>query len=614
MRVTALDDAMDGETGSDERRQSHADLLIEIAADAELFHTSDMTPYADVTIEGHRETWSVRSRGFRRWLTREFYHRHGGAPSAEAVQAALGVIEAKAHYDAPERPIFLRIGEHAGKLYLDLCDPAWRAVEIDCTGWRVVSDPPCRFRRAAGMLALPEPTRGGSIADLRRFLNVATPADDADGADDPPGFVLAVAWLLAAFRATGPYPVLILAGEHGSAKSTFLLVLRLMIDPNASALRSLPREDRDLFIAANNGHVLSFDNVSGLPAWISDTLCRLATGGGFATRQLYTDQDEVLFDAMRPCALNGIEDVVSRPDLADRGLFLMLYPIAEEQRRAQSELLAEIEAARPAILGALLSAVVHGLQKLPETRLDRLPRMADFALWATACEGGVGWEAGTFMDAYDSNRRTAIADVIDSDPVAAAVRDLMDNPATPRNLAGRTEWTGTAKSLLAALQLQVGDAVAKGKTWPKSPRGLSGRLRRAATFLRASGIEITFGKREGHDRDRTIIITGPENRGEKPSAPSAPSAQPTSSQEFRCLRRARRGRWGGADRPRHSRPSADRPQQLVEKKRCGRCGRCGRKNPRPIGCADGDSAPLLTRLSCDWRRAARPRPCRRVRS
>lgn len=109
-----------------------------------------------------------------------------------------------------------------------------------------------------------------------------------------------------------------LAGEQGSAKSTFSAVLRKLLDPNCAPLRALPREDRDLFIAANNGHVLTFDNVSGLPGWISDTLCRLATGDGFAVRQLYTDQDEVLFDAARPVILNGIEDMVTRPDLADR--------------------------------------------------------------------------------------------------------------------------------------------------------------------------------------------------------------------------------------------------------------------------------------------------------
>ena len=123
-------------------------------------------------------------------------------------------------------------------------------------------------------------------------------------------------------------------------------------------------------------------------------LCRLATGGGFAVRQLYTDQDEVLFDAARPVSLNGIEDIVERPDLADRAVFLTLEPIPEERRRPEAEIRAAFEAERPRILGALLDAVVEGLKNLPETRLPKLPRMADFALWATACETAI-WPAGT---------------------------------------------------------------------------------------------------------------------------------------------------------------------------------------------------------------------------
>ena len=191
-------------------------------------------------------------------------------------------------------------------------------------------------------------------------------------------------WLC--LRNRGPYPVIALSGEQGSAKSTFSAILRSLLDPNTAPLRALPREDRDLFIAASNGHVLAFDNVSGLPGWISDTLCRLATGGGFAVRQLYTDQDEVLFDAARPVILNGIEEIVTRPDLADRAVFLTLQPIPEEHRRPEQELWAAFEAERPRILGVLLDAVVVGLKRLPETRLEKLPRMADFALWATACE------------------------------------------------------------------------------------------------------------------------------------------------------------------------------------------------------------------------------------
>jgi hypothetical protein len=419
------------------------------------------------------------------------------------------VIEAKAYFDAPERRVHIRVGGHEGRLYLDLCYEDWRAIEIGTDGWRVIDNPPLRFRRAAGMQSLPAPVPGGSVETLRSFLNVQS--------DDH--FVLVIAWLLAALRNRGPYPVLVLSGEQGSAKSTFSALLRALVDPNTAPLRALPREDRDLFIAAINAHVLAFDNVSGLRPWISDTLCRLATGGGFGVRQLYTDQDEVLFDATRPVILNGIEDIVTRPDLADRAEFLTLEPIPDERRRPEQELWAAFEAERPRILGALLDAVVHGLRQLPHVRLDKVPRMADFALWATACETSL-WPAGTFWTAYCGNRDEAAESVIDADPIAAAVRTLM---------ATRTGWTGTASSLLGALAEVAGEHVAKSRTWPDSPEALAGRLRRAATFLRKRGIEIVR-RRKGRARTRTIHITtvpappGPEQAGMQPSAPSAPSA------------------------------------------------------------------------------------------
>src|SRR5262249_50301797 len=251
------------------RRPTQADILVDLAQTAELFHQPDGTAFADIDINGHRETWPIRSKRFKGWLARRFYDATGGAPSSEALQSALTVIEAKANYDAPERILHIRVGGLVGRLYLDLVDETWRAVEITTTGWRVIDDPPVRFRRAAGMRALPVPVRGGSVETLRSFLNVRSDAD----------FVLVVARALAVLRNRGPYPVIVLSGEQGSAKSSFSAILRALLDPNTAPLRALPREDRDLFIAASNGHVLAFDNVSGLPAWISDTLCRLATGG-----------------------------------------------------------------------------------------------------------------------------------------------------------------------------------------------------------------------------------------------------------------------------------------------------------------------------------------------
>ena len=505
-RVTALDEAIaeeSGDTGG--RGPTQADILIELAQAAELFHTPDSTGYADLDINGHRETWPIRAKGFRRWLARRFFEATAGAPSSEALQSALNVIEAKAHYDSPAHIVHIRVGGLEGRLYLDLGDEMWRAVEIDVTGWRVIDNPPVRFRRAAGMQPLPMPVPGGTVETLRSFLNVQSDAD----------FVLVVAWALACLRDHGPYPVIALAGEQGSAKSTFSSILRALLDPNTAPLRALPREDRDLFIAATNGHILAFDNVSGLPGWISDTLCRLATGGGFAVRQLYSDQDEVLFNAARPVILNGIEEIVTRPDLADRAVFLTLEPIPEERRRPEAELWAAFEEERPRLLGVLLDAAVEGVKRLPDTRLERLPRMADFALWATACETAL-WPAGTFWSAYCGNRDEAVEGVIDADPVAAAVRAVM---------ATRTEWTGKATDLLVTLGEVVGERGVNSKTWPDSPRALSGRLRRAATFLRKIGIEISFG-REGRARTRTITITthsAPESAGMQPSTPSASS-------------------------------------------------------------------------------------------
>jgi len=274
-------------------------------------------------------------------------------------------------------------------------------------------------------------------------------------------------------------------------------MLRALIDPNCAPVRTLPREERDLFIATNNGHVLAFDNLSGFPPWLSDTLCRLASGGGFAVRQLYTDQDEVLFDAARPVILNGIEDAITRPDLADRALFLILPSISEAQRRPEKELWREFELARPRLLGALLDAASHGLRTLPHVRLDRLPRMADFAQWATACESAL-WPSGTFSRAYAGNRRAAVESIIESDPVAACVREIM---------AKRSAWTGSAADLLRAQADFAGSSLSMSSPGPpKNPRALAGRLRRAQTALRTLGIDITFG-REGRAGTRIIRMS-----------------------------------------------------------------------------------------------------------
>jgi hypothetical protein len=459
-------------------------MLAITPAPAEFFHTPAGAAFVDLLVDGHRETWPIRSQRFRTWLRRRHYEETRTALSGAAIRSMLDLLEAHAKFDGSERAVHVRLAEHHGRIYLDLADECWRAVEVGADGRRVIGSPPVRFRRAAGMLPLPMPEAGGSIEALAGLLNLRNRND----------FVLVVAWLLAALRTGGPYPLLAISGEQGTAKTVLSKLLKALIDPNVAPVRALVREERDLVIAANNSHVLAFDNLSALSHALSDAFCRLATGASFGLRRLYTDQDEVLFQAARPILLNGIEDVISRPDLADRAIFLTLPPIADRERCLEKPFWDQFEIARPRIFGSLLDAVAHGLSKLPGIRVGKLPRMADFALWATACETAF-WPAGTFVRAYQANRRAAVEDLIEADPVAARAREIM---------ATRQTWTGNASDLLHTGADSVGCGISNGATgWPKNPRALAGRLRRAQTFLRGLGIEITFS-REGRAGNRII--------------------------------------------------------------------------------------------------------------
>jgi hypothetical protein len=485
-------------TGS---KPSQATLLVQLARDLELFHTCDCSTFATMVVNGHKETWALRTRGFRSWLARRFYERHAKAPHSQAVLSALNVLEGRALYEGLEIPVHVRVAGAADSIHVDLGNLAWEAVEVTASGWRVVRDPPVRFRRTAGMAALPCPVLGGSLDLLRPFVNVASDGD----------WTLFLAWLVQALRPHGPYPVLAIYGEQGSAKSTASRVARALVDPGTLLLRSAPKDVRDLMVAAKGNWCLVYDNLSRLPAWFSDAMCRLATGGGFGTRQLYTDEDEVLFTAQRPVIINGIEELATRSDLLDRAIPLTLPVIQEADRRTEREFWEAFEGIRPQVLGALLTAVTTAMRNEPTVALAGHPRMADFAEWGVAAEAALGARAGGFLDAYAANRAEAHDLTLDVSPLAPAVRTLV----------ARGEWESTASELLRELGLLTDDEIRKQRGWPKGPSALSGQLRRLAPNFRAAGIEITWRREPGGDRRRLIRIRKP-SRSVVPSVPLVP--------------------------------------------------------------------------------------------
>jgi hypothetical protein len=458
--------------GGDDDEQSQATIAVNLAADWELWHTPAKDAYATIPMGDHTETWPVRSQTFKRYLAMRFFEDQGKAMNSEAVSAAVNLIEAQALFQGEQHKINVRVAEHEGNIYLDLCNESWQVVEVTPSGWQVIDESPVRFRRSRGALPLPTPVPGGNINQLRSFLNV-----------DDDTWRLVVAWLVSTLRPRGPYPVLALFAEQGSGKSTTGRLLRELIDPNAAPLRAEPSDGRDLMIAANNSWCLAYDNLSHVPAWLSDALCRLSTGGGFATRELYTDMDEIIFDSQRPVMLTSIEEVATRSDLLDRCLIVWLPTIPTERRRAEADLMAAYEEVRPQILGALLDGVSAALRNLSTVKLDGLPRMADFALWASAAETAFGWEAGTFYRAYQGNRESANEVALEASLVARPLFDLLDEQGS---------WSSTASELLAALEPKVTDQIKRQKSWPANGRSMSGHLKRLSPNLRAAGWEVGF--------------------------------------------------------------------------------------------------------------------------
>lgn len=527
----ASDDADDADAGGgDAAGPSQATRLLRLVrkSGAELWHTPAGDGFVTVERDGHGETFSLKSKQAQFWLWRLYYDATGGSvPGSQGVNDALNLMRAEAMFEGVEREIFCRVALHEGEFYIDLGGPDWNAVRVSDHDWEVVSNPPVRFRRPKGQRPLPMPVRGGNLALLRPFLNVANDDD----------FRLQVTVIVLMFWPTGPYPVVVINGEQGSAKSTTSRVIKASIDPNSTPLRAQSRDARDLMISASNGWVLAMDNLSGLPPWLSDALCRLATGGGLSTRELYSDDEEVLFEAQRPVVVNGIEDLATRSDLLDRTIAFVQPPIADGDRRDEEEFWAEFERARPQILGAILDALVVARRGLVGLRLSRMPRLADFARRGAALAPAVGWSAEDFLDAYADNRAAGHA---------AAVEDSVVAQALVAWFGDGGPWEGTASQLLKSLTTHVGEVPARARSWPKSARALANALRRLVPNLRALGTEVRFSRDTGRSRARLITICRAD--GEPGPLSSASSASSNTDSDGRAHADDRRTEsWDVAD-------------------------------------------------------------------
>ncbi len=481
-------------TGGEEGDGTIADALVEMVVDkAQLFHGPDGAAFAtvkDFSVLGNasdsatrvsvEKTFKLDTSGFDDWLSHAFY-RHtaeerggrGTAASDTAIRTAKTTLAGIAKHDGKEQPVYLRAAPWQNGYIIDLGDEDWRVIEALPTGWRILDKSPVPFWRPSPMRPLPVPVRGGDLSRLWDFLNIP---------DKVRPLVLAV--MLDSWRPETAFPVLEFVGAQGTGKSSTQEKYRRLIDPNAVNLRAAPKNVEDIFIGAGCNWLVSLNNLSHLSPQQQDALCNLATGGGFASRKLYTNADEILIECKRPVVINGIVPLVTAQDLTDRVVHVELEPIQEY--RDETEIEAAFTEAAPGILGALLDLFVATLAILPEVKPERLPRMGSFAKLGEAMYQAQGHQPGEFLALYAENRTHSVARGLEASPVATAIREMVDAHRGQANIV----FNGTMKGLLESLETHREGA----KSWPRSARGLGDVLRRQSPALLAVGIRIDIGK------------------------------------------------------------------------------------------------------------------------
>lgn len=446
------------------------------------FQTPEGEVYVGIKKNGVQFYYNVLSSDFRRFIISRFKEFEGKVLTKESVERVRSYFEAVAFDKNESHPVYKRVVYINGIIYYDLCNSKGEVIEITPLGWRTTVNPPVRFVRKKGMLSNVMPSQKGNLSLLRRYLRL----------DDKQWILLASAMLDYLYKA--PYPILSIVGQQGSSKSTTSKVISKLIDPNETPINAKPRDERDLFIMAVNSHLLIFDNLSGVSHQTSDTFCRLATGGGFRTRQLYSDSDEKMIYSANPIIGNGIDSMGARGDLISRMIQIYLPTIPAKERLTEDEFWLEFDKDHPIILGGIFDALVIALKNLPLVDLPEKPRMADFAVFACAASEALAITPDDFMSIYFENIQESNKSSLELDPLAVALERLISTWADDK-----TEWIGTMTILLQKLAVLMS---LSGRQYPKTPQALSNRLKRLAPMLYSIGIGFEQLDRESGTGNR----------------------------------------------------------------------------------------------------------------
>lgn len=462
-----------GASNQEEKRNKIVMKKIAEDMEAEFFHDEFHEGYVKIPVpDSHSyRIMKLDSRKFKQWMKWKYWKSCGVYLSDALLKKILGPLQGEAIYEGQEHKLHLRIAWHKENIFYDLGreKDMW-AIEIKPRSWTLVKSPPILFRRYSHMKEQVIPASRGSAQELLNFMNVEEERKDER--------LLLLILLISYFIPDIPRPLLALHGDPGSTKTSVMMVLREVIDPDEKPISAPPRNMREFAIHANHNYCVFLDNLSRLPEWLSDALCRLVTGEGYSERKLYTDEDEIIFKYKRAAAISGVNVVINRGDLFDRTLIFELQQpkVWKEEKKLQQE----FSARKSYILGGIFDVLAGALWEYPQIKLGWKSRMADFTRWGCAIARALGFNDADFLKAYRENLERKVEEITKMSPVAQTLLSIMEE---------REEWSGTIGKLHTELSI-VADTLAIKAIFPKDATRLGMALTEIRATLSKRGIEI----------------------------------------------------------------------------------------------------------------------------
>lgn len=443
--------------------------------------------YLTHTKSGVARTFEIVSSTFSNYLRLLYFDVNKSLPKNKDLKDAIAIYKIRALHGGIKKTVSTRVGKTDDGLEIDLCNNSFKVIRVNEDGIQSNVEPSIPFIRFNDMLELPPPVDNQGFDELWSTLRITNEDDQK----------LFIVCLLSAIRPNPPYFILVLLGEAGSSKSSTAKALKFLIDPSGVPLRALSKNEHQLVILLSKCRVACFDNVSTISNEISDSLCTAAVGGGLSVRQLYKDSEDIIFKPQNPMVLNGITNIIERPDLISRSIIIELPSIQPEERVTEEEFLRRLEDMRPRILGALLDAASFALKHKATCSRAPVSRMADAELWVSAAEENLGWEQGTTQRILKANQVKALTCGIEAFPIAEILHDLVGKEENDK-------FEGTATELLRKLDLGY-PHLKRLKEWPKAPNILSKQLGRLTNALRLTArLNIDLSQRHGNTRKITI--------------------------------------------------------------------------------------------------------------